>query len=132
VNKHEVTHVVIEAPAMNQKWQASQIGELHGVVKSTIYVDKKIVPYVEQATKLRKAVVGELNSKRTKIKDSKGKLVNKVDYGTVPGRRVGTVKKATIKDIIEFRLSEQGLRFSTQDEMDAYVAAKYLWDLLVD
>jgi Holliday junction resolvasome RuvABC endonuclease subunit len=132
MNKHEVTHVVIEAPAMNQKWQASQIGELHGVVKATILVNKKIIPYVEQATRLRKAVVGELKSKRAKVKNDKGKMVSKVDYGLVPGKKPGTLKKATIKDIIEYRLSEQGLKFPTQDEMDAYVAARYLWDFLND
>ena len=30
------------------------------------------------------------------------------------------------------RLKDRGLEFPTQDEMDAYVAAKYCWKKLVD
>lgn len=130
ITKESITIVVIEAPAQNQKWQAAAIGELHGVVKTQIFSKTGIVPYVEQATKLRKAVVGEINSKRRKVVDKSGKFVNKVDYGLISGKRKGTTKKATVKDIVEQRLNDRGLTFPSQDEMDAYVAARYIWDYL--
>lgn len=122
--------VVIEAAALNQKWQAAAIGELHGVVKTQLYTRKNIVPMVEQATKMRREVVGKIESKRTKEKMASGKVESKVNYGLVPGKIAGKYKKATVKDIIELRLSNQGLKFDTQDEMDAYVAARYAWNLL--
>jgi Holliday junction resolvasome RuvABC endonuclease subunit len=130
IYKEKITSVVIEAPAMNQKWQAAAIGELHGVVKLEIYRNRSIVPMVVQATKMRKAVVGSISSTRTKKNDSKGREVNEVNYGLIAGKRKGTFKKATVKDIVEQRLKEQGLSFNTQDECDAYVAARYGWNIM--
>lgn len=129
ITNEKILSVVIEAPAMNQKWQAAAIGELHGVVKTKIYTETGIVPLVEQATKLRKAVVGTISSVR-KQKKKDNKIVNSIDYGLIAGKREGTFKKATIKDIVELRLKEQGLNFPTQDECDAYVAARFGWDQL--
>lgn len=119
--------VVIEAPAMNQKWQAAAIGEIHGVIKYRLLYDCGIVPLVEQATKLRTFVVGKIEKTFVKETNDKGNIVKKVSYGTVIGKS-GKPRKATIKDIIEQRLREIGLQFPSQDEMDAYVAAKYGWE----
>lgn len=121
--------IIIEAPAKNQVWQAANIGELHGVVKVKIFEELGIVPFVEQATKMRKAVVGSISSKREKIKKN-GKDVSRVSYGLVPGKKGGKYKRATVKDIVELRLKERGLEFKSQDEMDAYVAAKYGFNLI--
>lgn len=130
IDKNKILVVIIEAPAKNQKWQAAAIGELHGVVKAEIYKRFGIVPLVEQATKLRKHVIGHIPSQRTKKKDKKGQTVNQIDYGLIQGKRPNTTKKATIKDIIEYKLKEQGLTFPSQDEMDAYVAARFAWNSL--
>ncbi len=130
IKKDNIMSVIIEAPAQNQKWQAAAIGELHGVVKADIYRKTGIIPMVEQATKLRKMVVGSVPSIRTTVKGKDGKDKKVADYGVIKGKRKGTVKKATIKDIIEHRLEELGFTFPSQDEMDAYVAARYAWDIL--
>ncbi len=121
--------VVIEAPAFNQKYQAAAIGELHGVVKFVLWSERHVIPVLEQATKMRSAVVGKISKSFKKTEKEDGKVIKSVDYGTVQGKR-GKTKKATIKDVIEERLRERGLQFDTQDEMDAYVAAKYGWDAL--
>lgn len=123
--------VVIEAAAKNQVWQAAAIGELHGVVKDRLLFELNIRPRVEQATKMRKAVVGTINSSRKKVVTDDGSVVKVVDYGRIPGKRDGKTKKATVKDIIEIRLKQQGLEFSSQDEMDAYIAAKFVWDEMI-
>jgi len=120
--------VVIEAPAMNQVWQMAAVGELHGVVKMQLYLACGAIPLIEQATKMRKHVVGSIEFKYEKKLDSKGKTRKKVNYGTVIGKN-GKPRAATIKDVIETRLKSRGLVFATQDEMDAYVAARYGWDL---
>ncbi len=125
--------IIIEAPAMNQKWQASQMGELHGVVKADIIRKTNHIPMVEQATKMRKAVVGKIESKRSVYKDKNGNKKSKVDYGAVPSKvgKSGKMKRATIKDIIEIRLrDQQGMVFQSQDEMDAYVTARFGWNML--
>ena len=119
--------VVIEAPALNQQWQAAAIGELHGVVKTKIYSELGIVPLVQQATRLRSVVVGKIEKSFEVVTDSKGKKKKRVSYGVIPGKRGGT-KRATIKDVIEARLRERGLSFPTQDEMDAYICARWFWD----
>lgn len=116
--------IIIEAPAKNQVWQAANIGELHGAVKTRIFERFKVVPMVEQATKMRKAVVGTISSRREKI-EKDGKQVTRTSYGVVPGKKDGKYKRASVKDIIELRLKERGLEFESQDEMDAYVAARY-------
>ena len=129
INDESPDIVVIEAPAKNQVWQAANIGELHGVVKIRMFERFHIVPWVEQVTKLRKAVIGHISSKREKTK-KKDKEISKVSYGLIPGKRDGKFKKATVKDIVELRLKERGLEFGSQDEVDAYICAKYAWDKL--
>ena len=127
VSREAPDAVVIEAPAMNQQWQAAAIGELHGVVKTNIYRELGIVPMVQQATKLRRVVVGKIEKTFEIVTDSKGKQKKRVSYGNIPGKRGGT-KRATIKDVIESILKERGLSFPTQDEMDAYICARWFWD----
>ncbi|HLG36938.1 MAG TPA: hypothetical protein VI338_02285 [Nitrososphaera sp.] len=122
--------VVIEAPAKNQVWQAASIGELHGMVKCSIFQENNIVPLVEQATKMRKQVVGQIPRTFVETLDKKGKPKKSVSYGMIPGKR--GPRKATIKDIIETRLAERGFVFPSQDEMDAYVAARYGFDMLLE
>lgn len=118
--------VIIEAPAKNQVWQAAAIGEVHGVVKTQIYQSSGIVPIVKEATEMRKGVLGKIERKTVLVVDAKGNEKRKVSYGEVDGAR-GKKKQATVKDIIEIKLKERGLEFSSQDEMDAYVAARYCW-----
>lgn len=127
VQEHSPDVVVIEAPAMNQKWQAAAIGELHGVIKTQLYLACGIVPLVEQSTKLRTAVVGKIERSFEQTTDGKGKPKRRVTYGQIPGKG-GRMKKATIKDIVELRLKALGLEFPNQDEMDAFVCAKYGWE----
>lgn len=127
VQEHRPDVVVIEAPAMNQKWQAAAIGELHGVIKTQLYLACGITPLVEQATKLRSEVVGKIERSFEKVVDAKGETKKRVSYGKIPGKG-GRMKKATVKDLIEMRLKDQGLIFPSQDEMDAYVAAKFGWE----
>lgn len=126
MNGEKPDYVIIEAAAKNQKWQAAAIGEVHGVVKLQIYLATGNVPWVKESTEMRKAVVGKIERKVIKTKDRKGKEKKQMFYGEIDGAR--GKKKATIKDIIEMRLAELGLKFPTQDEMDAYVTAKYCWD----
>ncbi len=127
INKFKPNEVIIEAAARSQVWQAAAIGEVHGVVKADIVRQTGIIPRVEQASKMRKEVVGTINSKRVTYYDTKGKKKSRVNYGLLPSKIKGKSKRATIKDVIEQRLLEQGAQFSTQDEMDAYVAAKFGW-----
>lgn len=119
-------HVIIEAAAKNQVWQAAAIGEVHGVVKLQIYLATKKIPMVKEATEMRKAVVGKIERKMVEVVDRKGKVKKQASYGEIAGKR--GKKRATVKDVIEMRLAELGLKFQSQDEMDAYVAAKYCWD----
>ena len=126
IEEERPDHVIIEAPAMNQQWQAANIGELHGVIKVQIYLATGQVPLVKQATEMRKFVVGTISKKQETYEDKKGKKKKRWSYGTITGKR-GKPINATIKDIIELRLKDRGLEFPTQDEMDAYVAAEYCW-----
>jgi hypothetical protein len=121
--------VVVEAPARNQVWQMAMIGEVHGQVKVQLYLACGIVPMVEQATRLRKHVVGSIARNFEKVIDSKGKIKKKVNYGMIPGKK-GKMRAATVKDVIEMRLKERDIAFASQDEMDAYVCAKFGWDHL--
>lgn len=123
-------HVIIEAPAKNQVWQAAAIGEVHGVVKLQIYLATRKIPWVKEATEMRKVVVGKIERKMVPVAGKNGKIKKQVSYGQIDGAR-GKKKRATVKDIIEMRLGELGLRFPTQDEMDAYVAAKFCWDKVI-
>ncbi len=127
---YNVSHIIIEAPAANQKFQAAAIGEIHGVVKTDLHRRLGVTPMVEQATKMRKAVVGKISSKRTKYVDKEGKSKTRVDYGVIPSKIGSKTKRATVKDIIEARLASLGILFDTQDEMDAYVTARFAWNLL--
>lgn len=122
--------VVIEAPAKNQVWQMARVGGLHYCVRMQLYLACNIVPCVEEASRLRKHVVGSIKFKFEESTNRDGKTTKKVDYGKVEGKN-GRIRKATIKDVIENRLKEQGFQFSNQDEMDAYVCARYGWDKLV-
>jgi len=130
IRKEAPEHIVIEAPAKNQQWQAAKIGEIHGVIKVQIFLATGIVPMVKEASQMRKAVVGTISKVQETVVDSKGKKKKQWSYGVIPGKRGGT-KKATIKDAIELLLRNNGLEFPSQDEMDAYVTAKYCWNSLV-
>lgn len=123
-------HIIIEAPAKNQKWQAAAIGEIHGVIKVQIFLATGIVPMIKESTQMRAAVVGKISKVQEIVEDKKGKKKKRWNYGMIPGKR-GGMKKATIKDIIEGILKKRGLEFPSQDEMDAYVAAEYCWNELV-
>ena len=131
VTQESPDSVIIEAPAKNQVWQAAAIGELHGVVKTQLYVVCNVVPLVEQATKMRKAVIGKIERSFESFTDKSGKKKRRVSYGSVLGKS-GRAKRATVKDVIERILAGRGLSFPTQDEMDAYVAAKFAWDRLAN
>jgi Holliday junction resolvasome RuvABC endonuclease subunit len=126
INGEIPDHIIIEAPAKNQMWQAAAIGEIHGVVKVQVYLASGKFPMVKEATEMRKVVVGKIERTFVDYVDSKGKKKRRVSYGDIPGAH-GKKKRATVKDLIEGRLRAQGLVFPTQDEMDAYVAAKYCW-----
>lgn len=127
VERERPDHVIIEAPAMNQKWQAAAIGEVHGVVRVQLRLAFGVVAIVKQASQMRKAVIGTIEKVLEKTEDKKGKGKRRWSYGKVPGKS-GKMRKATIKDIIALRLKEQGFEFPNHDEMDAYVAARYCWD----
>lgn len=122
-------YVIIEAPAKNQMWQAANIGEVHGVVKLQIYLATGKIPWVKENTEMRKLVVGKIERKMVPVVGRNGKVKKQASYGQIDGKR--GKKRATIKDIIEMRLAELGLKFQSQDEMDAYVAAKYCWDKVI-
>lgn len=124
INGEQPDHIIIEAAAKNQVWQAAAIGEIHGVVKVQIYLASGQFPMVKEATEMRKVVVGKIERVMVPTTDGKGK---RASYGEIPGARKGKARRATVKDVIEGRLAAQGLKFPTQDEMDAYVAAKYCW-----
>jgi Holliday junction resolvasome RuvABC endonuclease subunit len=127
INGERPDHIIIEAAAKNQVWQAAAIGEIHGVVKVQIYLASGMFPMVKEATEMRKVVVGKIERVMVATTDAKGKVTKRASYGDIPSARKGKVKRATVKDVIEGRLAAQGLTFPTQDEMDAYVAAKYCW-----
>lgn len=121
-------HVIIEAAAKNQVWQAAAMGEIHGVVKVQIYLESGQFPMVKEATEIRKVVIGKIERKMVVVSvDEKGKVKKRASYGEIPGAIKGKKKRATIKDIIEMRLAATGLTFPTQDEMDAYVTARFCW-----
>jgi len=126
VEKECPDHIIIEAPAKNQKWQAAAIGEVHGVIKVQIFLATGKVPVVKESTQMRKAVVGKIEKSQEIFRDKKGKERRRFSYGTILGKRGGPIK-ATVKDVIERILRERGLEFPSQDEMDAYVAAEYWW-----
>jgi Holliday junction resolvasome RuvABC endonuclease subunit len=125
-------HIIIEAPAKNQKWQAAAIGEVHGVIKVQIFLAMGLIPMIKESTQMRAAVVGKIPKVQETYEVTKGKkktIKKRWSYGTIPGKR-GKPIRATIKDVIEHRLKERGLEFPSQDEMDAYVAAEYGWILV--
>jgi Holliday junction resolvasome RuvABC endonuclease subunit len=130
IEREKPDHIIIEAPAKSQPWQASSLGELHGVIKVQIFLASGMIPMVKEANEMRKAVVGKLSKTKVTKKDKKGKTKSTWSYGTVIGKS-GRPRKATIKDIIEARLKERGLEFPSHDEMDAYVAAEYCWSKLI-
>lgn len=130
VGEEEPDIVGVEAPAKSQPWQAAAIGELHGVVKLQLYLAYGIVPLYAESTAMRKAVVGKVGRTFEEVTDRKGKKKRRPSYGSVPGKR-GKPRRATIKDVIERMLGERGLSFPSQDEMDAYVVARYYWDQAV-
>jgi Holliday junction resolvasome RuvABC endonuclease subunit len=127
INGEQPDHIIIEAAAKNQVWQAAAIGEIHGVVKVQIYLACGKFPMVKEASEMRKVVVGKIERVMVSTTDEKGKVKKRASYGEIPGARKGKSKRATVKDVIEGRLAARGLKFPTQDEMDAYVAAKYCW-----
>ena len=128
-------HIIIEAPAKGQVFQAAAIGEIHGVVKNKIYTTYGVFPYVIEASQIRKAVFGKIERKTSsKILTSgknKGKIKKFVSYGLIPGKG-GKLREATIKDIIGLRLKDMGYEFPDQDQADAFVTAFYLWKYLAD
>lgn len=126
ISEYRPDVVVIEDAARNQVYQAAAIGELHGVVKKDIFVVHGIVPVVAQATHMRSLVVGKIERSYETFTDSKGRIKKRMSYGTIPGKGRRR-KKATIKDMIEIHLKGEGLSFASQDEMDAYVCARFGW-----
>lgn len=123
-------HAIIEAPAKNQQWQAAAIGEVHGVIKVQLFLATGIVPLVKEATQMRRHVVGKLERVTETVVNKKGKEVKRASYGKVIGAS-GKPRRATVKDVIEIRLRDRGLQFPSQDEMDAYVAARFCWDTVI-
>lgn len=123
-------HVIIEAPAMNQQWQAAAMGEVHGVVRLQLRLAFGVVAIVKQATHMRKLVIGKIDKTLQEVEDKKGKKKRKWSYGKVPGKN-GKMRKATVKDRIALCLKARGLEFPNYDEMDAYVAARYCWNTIV-
>jgi Holliday junction resolvasome RuvABC endonuclease subunit len=130
VERERPDHIIIEAPAMNQQWQAAAIGEVHGVVRVQLRLAFGVTAIVKQATQMRKLVVGQLEKTIEVVEDKKGKKKRRWSYGKVPGKS-GKMRKATVKDMIALRLKERGLEFPNYDEMDAYVAARYCWNTVV-
>lgn len=126
INGEEPDYIIIEAPTKGQVWQQAAIGEIHGVVKVQVYLASGKFPWVNQATEMRKVVVGTIKQVFVNYEDRKGKKKRRVSHGEVVGAN-GKKRRATVKDVIEARLKEQGLSFPTQDEMDAYVAARFCW-----
>jgi len=121
--------IVIEAPAKGQKYQGAAIGEIHGVIRVQLFLAFGRHPLVKESSEMRKAVIGKIERSYEVVEGKKGKKKRSITYGMVPGKR--GMKRATIKDIIEQRLKERGMSFDSQDEMDAYVAARYGWDVLL-
>ena len=103
--------IVIEAPAKDQKFQGAAIGELHGVIRTQLYLAFGIHPMVKESTTLRKAVVGKIDRHFEEVIVNKGtkkeRKKRRITYGMVPGKS-GKMKRATIKDVIELRLREEG------------------------
>jgi Holliday junction resolvasome RuvABC endonuclease subunit len=130
VEKENPDHIIIEAPAKNQKWQAAAIGEVHGVIKVQIFLATGLIPMIKESTQMRAGIVGKIPKVQEIVEDNKGKKKKRWSYGTIPGKR-GKPIKATIKDVIEYTLKKRGLEFPSQDEMDAYVAAEYCWNQVV-
>lgn len=125
VNGENPDYIIIEAPTKGQVWQQAAIGEIHGVVKVQIYLASNKIPWVKEATEIRKGVFGKIERVFVTY-EVKGKKKRRVSYGEIPGAN-GKKKRATVKDVIEAKLKERGLSFPTQDEMDAYVTARYWW-----
>lgn len=126
INGEEPDHIIIEAPTKGQVWQQAAIGEIHGVVKVQVYLASGKFPMVKEATEMRKVVVGTIKQVFVNYEDRNGKKKRRVSHGEILGPS-GKKKRATVKDVIEGRLKERGLSFPTQDEMDAYVAARFCW-----
>jgi Holliday junction resolvasome RuvABC endonuclease subunit len=126
VNGENPDYIIIEAPTKGQVWQQAAIGEIHGVVKVQIYLASGKFPWVKEATEIRKGVFGKIERVFVTYEDRNGKKKRRVSYGEIPGAK-GKKKRATVKDLIEGKLKAQGLSFPTQDEMDAYVTARYCW-----
>lgn len=126
INGEEPDYIIIEAPTKGQVWQQAAIGEIHGVVKVQVYLASGKFPWVKEATEIRKGVFGKIERVFVTYTDRKGKQKRRVSYGEIPGAN-GKKKRATVKDLIEGRLKAQGLTFNTQDEMDAYVTARFCW-----
>lgn len=130
VGREKPDHIIIEAPAMNQQWQAAAIGEVHGVVRVQLRLAFGVTAIVKQASHMRKMVVGKIDRVSEEVVDKRGKKKRRWSYGKVPGKN-GKMRKATIKDAIALRLKERGLEFPNHDEMDAYVAARYCWNTTI-
>lgn len=126
INGENPDYIIIEAAAKGQVWQQAALGEIHGVVKVQIYLASGKFPWVKEATEIRKGVFGKIERVFVTYKDRSGKEKRRVSYGEIPGAH-GKKKRATVKDLIEGRLAERGLRFPSQDEMDAYVTAAFCW-----
>ena len=62
-------HIIIEAPAKNQQWQAASMGELHGVIKVQIYLATGQIPMVKEANEMRKFVIGKISKKAEEYED---------------------------------------------------------------
>lgn len=65
-----IKHVVMEGFSYGSKFQAHQLGEMQGVVKSQLLVNFRIVPIIVQPKEGRKVVFGYGGSNQSDIKDT--------------------------------------------------------------
>ena len=77
-------HIIIEAPAKNQQWQAASMGELHGVIKVQIYLATGQIPMVKEANEMRKFVIGKISKKAEEYEDKKGNIKRRCARKTAP------------------------------------------------
>lgn len=56
--EHAVTHVGIEGYAYSARGAQNDLAELHGVIKSQLWLAMRLEPYIVQPSAARKAVLG--------------------------------------------------------------------------
>lgn len=84
IKEHGVTSVGIEGYAYGARGAQNDLGELHGVVKTQIYLGFRIVPDIIAVSRARKLVFGKGNLKKDKVLDEltkRGYKVSDQDQG---------------------------------------------------